>query len=157
MRDAVALIFSRDDLVQRLEILKLNHGEVSPFGFRFESGSKLPFAAMPHGSHQTGLALFGFLAPFVFFHDSRKPGHGAENQSWQFDCRRSGSKEFAGQITIVLFRVSSSYHQSVSERLFTLQFILKSGRGQACELLSITGTRIRFGEPLLPDGWLAED
>ena len=70
MRHSVPLVFLRNDIVKGLEIVELNSWEICPFRFRLESGPKLPFAGMSRGGDQTSLALFGFLTPFVFLHDS---------------------------------------------------------------------------------------
>jgi hypothetical protein len=70
VRHTVPLIFLRDDIVEGLEVVELNDWNVCPFRVRLESGPKLPFAGMSRGGNKTSRALFGFLTPFVFLHDS---------------------------------------------------------------------------------------
>ena len=70
VRHTVTLILVRDDFQQRLEIVELDSWKLCPFRFRLETRPQLPFAGMTSGGHQTRLALFGFLTPFVFLHAS---------------------------------------------------------------------------------------
>ena len=69
VRHSIALIFPFDDIEERFQIFQINFWKLRPFILRFEPRLKLPLPSVPRDRHQTCLAFFGFLAPFVFLHD----------------------------------------------------------------------------------------